>query len=257
MNEKQLLDYLISQAKKSGVNTNSREFKEKVLRAKEYIAKRQDYLQQQENIKKTAELLSAEIANIKIESPTVNIPEIKIPEIKIPDITGLEELKKELQKDLTVKGIEDIEQDLLGILSVTEKIMQSFDKPIPVVLVSPSGKEYEAQGGGGGGANTSALAKEKTLSTVSDDLDTIKDEVADLKTAIITNKPFNGYGLYAVDSNDATYMYVMYQNTEDKWIILRIVLATGVTTYAKGTITTDVWTNRATQTYDTYEVIFG
>ncbi len=47
--------------------------------------------------------------------------------------------------------------------------------------------------------------------------------------------PFNGYGLYAVDSEDDTYFYLMYQNTEEAWIVIRITLATGITLYAKGT----------------------
>ena len=182
MKEKQLLDYLIAQAKRSGTNTNSREFKEKVLRAKEYISKRQDYLLQQENIKKTAEVMAAEIAKIKISVPEVNVPEIKIPEIKIPDITGLEELKKELQKDLTVKGVEEIESDILGILSVTEKIMQAFDKPIPVVLVSPGGKEYEAQGSGGG--VTGDLAKEKTLKDIKTATEATESTLEDIKDKV-------------------------------------------------------------------------
>lgn len=70
--------------------------------------------------------------------------------------------------------------------------------------------------------------------------------------------PFSGYGLYAVDSDDATYFYVMYQNRTPAWIIIRITLATGITNYSKGTGTTSTaWTGRAGQTFADYDVTFS
>lgn len=82
------------------------------------------------------------------------------------------------------------------------------------------------------------------------------------KTQIVdstgNSDPFSGYGLYAVDSDDATYFYVMYQNLTPAWIIIRITLATGITNYSKGTgITSTAWTGRAGQTYADYDTIFS
>lgn len=82
------------------------------------------------------------------------------------------------------------------------------------------------------------------------------------KTQIVdstgVSDPFSGYGLYAVDSDDATYFYVMYQNLTPAWIIIRITLATGITNYSKGTGTTSTaWTSRAGQTYADYDTTFS
>ena len=64
--------------------------------------------------------------------------------------------------------------------------------------------------------------------------------------------PFNGYGLYAM-LDDSTTTYIMHQNTSDAWICQKIVDATGVTTYAKGSSDTATnWTNRATLDYNDY-----
>lgn len=68
--------------------------------------------------------------------------------------------------------------------------------------------------------------------------------------------PFNGYGLYAM-LDDSTTTYIMHQNTSDAWICQKIVDATGVTTYAKGSSDTATnWTNRATLDYNDYAHTF-
>jgi hypothetical protein len=74
--------------------------------------------------------------------------------------------------------------------------------------------------------------------------------------AIVSN-PFSGYGLYAVDSEDATYFYAMYQNTSAAWIVIRITLATGITLYATGSSDASTnWTGRAGLTYQDYNTTF-
>jgi hypothetical protein len=306
MKEKELLKELISKAEEAGVDINSPEFKEKVNRAKEYISKRQDYLTQQKAMEGVIKTIKEEISKIKINPPKIpdiKVPEIKapkvtVPEIKIPKITGLEELKKQLQKDLTIKGVDYIEEDLAKLSATTEKMLKYFDKPIPVVLISPiTGKEYEAGGGGAsyGGTYVEHLAKEDKQDDIIDaitdfDISTLATsakqlpdnhqvtvsnptDVSDLATSAkqdsiitelekittdITVDPFRGYGLYAVDSDDATYFYIMYQNTSGAWIVLRITLATGITLYSTGDSDASTnWGNRSSLTYADYENTFN
>jgi len=70
------------------------------------------------------------------------------------------------------------------------------------------------------------------------------------------SSPFDDYGLYAWE-DDATNFYAMYQNKDDKWILIRISDTTGVTTYAKGTSgTSTAWTNRASQSFNDYATTF-
>jgi len=92
-------------------------------------------------------------------------------------------------------------------------------------------------------------------------------DVSDLATSakqdtiiagLITSNPFSGYGLYAVDSEDATYFYAMYQNTSAAWIVIRITLATGITLYATGSSdASGNWTGRAGLTYQDYDTTFS
>ena len=71
-----------------------------------------------------------------------------------------------------------------------------------------------------------------------------------------SSDPCNGYGLYAM-LDDSTTTYIMHQNTSDAWICQKIVDATGVTTYAKGSSDTATnWTNRATLDYNDYDHTF-
>jgi len=67
---------------------------------------------------------------------------------------------------------------------------------------------------------------------------------------------FKDYGLYAWE-DDATNFYAMYQNKDDKWILIRINDTTGITTYAKGDSgTSTAWTNRASQSFNDYATTF-
>lgn len=77
-----------------------------------------------------------------------------------------------------------------------------------------------------------------------------------LIAGLITNDAFNGYGLYGVE-DDGTNTYVASQNASGKWIIMRIVNATGLATYASGdTDAATNWTNRASLTYEDYATEF-
>lgn len=77
-----------------------------------------------------------------------------------------------------------------------------------------------------------------------------------IATAVATNDPFNGYGLYAWN-DDSTNFYAMYQNASGAWIIIKIVDATGVTTYSTGSSDALTnWTNRASLTYQDYSSTF-
>jgi len=71
-----------------------------------------------------------------------------------------------------------------------------------------------------------------------------------------TNNVFDNYGLYAW-SDDGTTFYACYQKTDAKWIIIKIVQSTGVTTYATGdTDASTNWTNKASQTYEDFATKF-
>jgi hypothetical protein len=99
-------------------------------------------------------------------------------------------------------------------------------------------------------ATEAGLAKEAKQDDIITELEKI--------TTDITVDPFRGYGLYAVDSEDATYFYIMYQNTSAAWIVIKITLATGVTTYATGTSDASTnWTNRDSLTYADYDTTFS
>ena len=83
-----------------------------------------------------------------------------------------------------------------------------------------------------------------------------QDNIITAIEAITVNDVFKDYGLYAWEDN-ATNFYAMYQNKDDKWILIRISDTTGVTTYAKGTSgTSTAWTNRASQSFNDYATTF-
>lgn len=98
--------------------------------------------------------------------------------------------------------------------------------------------------------NDASLATQSTLEDV-------LTELEDVNTGLITNNPFNGYGLYAW-SDDGTTLYAIYQNTSGAWIMKKMVNATGVLTYSKGSSdASTAWTNKATQTYADYDTTFS
>ena len=69
--------------------------------------------------------------------------------------------------------------------------------------------------------------------------------------------PFNGYGLYAALDDDTT-TYILHQNTAGAWILQKIVDATGVVTYCKGSSdASTAWTNRETQTFADFDTVFS
>lgn len=86
--------------------------------------------------------------------------------------------------------------------------------------------------------------------------DDIISELQSLEAGLITNNPFNGYGLYAWN-DDNTNFYAMYQNASGAWIVIKIANSTGVTTYATGSSDASTnWTNRASLTYQDYATSF-
>jgi len=79
-----------------------------------------------------------------------------------------------------------------------------------------------------------------------------------LETSIAgdTSDPFSGYGLYAF-LDDGVIMYIMEQNASGAWIITKVIQATGVTTYAKGSSDAATnWANRASLIYSDYNSTF-
>jgi Na+-transporting NADH:ubiquinone oxidoreductase subunit NqrC len=242
MKEEKLLQYLIAKAEREGEDTNTTYFKDKINRAREYIAKRKDYIVQQQNIEKTAQLISKEInkeiSKIKFD-PQINIPEIP----PFPDKVTVKNLDEAISK------IKIPTPDLDTLNSNTKSIVKVFDNPIQVVLTDPQGNEYTAEGGGGA-ISTKHLATSAKQDSIITELEKI--------TTDITVDPFRGYGLYAVDSDDATYFYIMYQNTSGAWIVLRITLATGITLYSTGDSDASTnWGNRSSLTYADYENTFN
>lgn len=96
------------------------------------------------------------------------------------------------------------------------------------------------------------------LDSIETKQDTTNEHLTDIKTELITNNVFLNYGLYAVDSDDATYFYSMYQNQLGAWIILRITLIGGITLYSKGTTDASTnWTGRASLTYTDFATTFA
>lgn len=87
--------------------------------------------------------------------------------------------------------------------------------------------------------------------------DDIISELQDIEAGIITNDPWNGYGFYAALDDDTT-TYIMHQNTSGAWILQKIVDATGVVTYCKGSSdASTAWTNRETQTFADFDTVFS
>jgi hypothetical protein len=241
MKEEKLLQYLIAKAEREGEDTNTTYFKDKINRAREYIAKRKDYIVQQQNIEKTAQLISKEInkeiSKIKFD-PQINIPEIP----PFPDKVTVKNLDEAISK------IKIPTPDLDTLNSNTKSIVKVFDNPIQVVLTDPQGNEYTAEGGGG-----AISTKHLATSAKQDDIITELEKI----TTDITVDPFRGYGLYAM-LDDATTTYIMHQNTSGAWICQKIIDATGITTYATGTSDASTnWTNRDSLTYADYDTTFS
>lgn len=89
------------------------------------------------------------------------------------------------------------------------------------VRVDSQGQIYIANPGGGGGGGGSA-------------------------------KPTDAYGINNTEDT-GTYKYFGFEDSSGAWYIMRKTIATNTYQYAKGASNyLTAWTNRASQTYDTY-----
>ena len=92
------------------------------------------------------------------------------------------------------------------------------------------------------------------ITEIADNTDELEESVDNIEISV--KSVFEGYGLYAW-SDDGTTFYACYQKTDAKWIIIKIVQSTGVTTYATGdTDASTNWTNKASQTYEDFATTF-
>lgn len=195
----------------------------------------------------------------EIKSPDVIVPDIVIPEIKIPQIIVPEIKIPEINVPETIVNVETRLEELIEFLA---------DPKNPVAVRLSNGKNFfdqltQAVVAGGQDSRLHFDGGHLLVEAHVDDVSTASNQTnGSQKTQVVdangNSHVFENYGLYAVDSDDATYFYVMYQNQTGAWIIIRITLIGGITVYAKGTSGASTnWTGRAGLTYADYATTFN
>jgi hypothetical protein len=232
-----------------------------------------------------------EIKNIKVEVPTVevNSPDIIIPEIKVPDINvevpeikipeiKVPEVKVNVEAPIVnVNNPEEIKvKEPTWISKIFTPIVEAIkNKVIPPVVFPKNANEaipvrlsngkkfYEILSNIGtqigGAVDTSDLATEAKQDNIITAIENIEIDTSDLATEDTLKtlqSVFDGYQIYAY-SDDGTTLYAIYQNTSGAWIIKKLINATGIVTYSKGSSDASIaWTNKASQTYADFATTF-
>jgi hypothetical protein len=232
-----------------------------------------------------------EIKNIKVEVPTVevNSPDIIIPEIKVPDINvevpeikipeiKVPEVKVNVEAPIVnVNNPEEIKvKEPTWISKIFTPIVEAIkNKVIPPVVFPKNANEaipvrlsngkkfYEILSNIGtqigGAVDTSDLATEAKQDNIITAIENIEIDTSDLATEDTLKtlqSVFDGYQIYAY-SDDGTTLYAIYQNTSGAWIIKKLINATGIVTYSKGSSdASTAWTNKASQTYADFATTF-
>lgn len=187
---------------------------------------------------------------VDVKAPNVTV---KPTDVKV-DAPDLEPIKLGLQSVVeAVLGIKwpvIPEIDLKGV----ESRLDTSNEHLKKLVEKPVG------GGGGGGSGTSFKTSTGNLTYVETESDgsipvTVVAGGGGTSTAVID--PRTGYGISDKEAT-ATYKYFGFEDADGKWYILRKTIATNIFLYAAGASGyTTAWTNRASQSYDTFDNTFS
>lgn len=200
----------------------------------------------EESVKTVEKAIKAQ--ELKVDAPIVNVPETVV-NVPKTDLKPIEKSITTSSKDVVkaVKGIKIPEfktKSIEDLLKKTNKLLNDLPDYMPsgghsgsswVAVDSngiPAPIQLDADGnlpttGSGGGSSTTVI------------------------------DPRTGYAISDTEST-ATYKYFGFEDADGKWYILRKTIATKIFLYAAGTTGyTTAWTNRASQTYATFDTTFS
>lgn len=196
----------------------------------------QDAIEAVEEVVKAQKLIA--------EAPIVNVPETTV-NVDAPDLTPLQSGFKDVVKAVKAIVIPEYKTDNKEV----EKLLKKTNKTLTEILEKP------VRGGGGGGSSWVAVDENGTPVPVQlDSNGSLPVSTGSLAAAEID--PLAGYNTNnLVEEVDGT-IYFGLENASGNWAIKKIA-TDGTTTYSKGASGySTAWTNRATQTYDTFDNTF-
>lgn len=205
-----------------------------------------------DTLSKKFESIEKAIKALKLKSPDVTV---QAPDVKVEKIDILP-LKSEISNVVdSIKNIVIPEVELTNVedkLDTSNKQLEEANKKLQKIIEKPVG-------GGGGGGNGTPYQFDGRASYVDLESDkSIPVTVKNSTSSTVYSKPTDEYDLVQDDDTSSpSYEYYGYMKSGGGWYIKRITLSTTLREYVKGTSGyTTAWTNRASQTFNSYGAVF-
>lgn len=221
--------------------------------------------------------LEKALASIEVKpSVTVSTPEVRVPALDVSPITKIlkEDIPRAFEKAISlIPKFEMPEPDNSELLAAWEGISEQLVsietatrmKPVLPSSIKVTNVDGSAVGGGTeyteGDTDASISGKAILWEDTSNTLRTVSAATplpvttAGTSTAVID--PRTGYAISDKEAT-ATYKYFGFEDAGGKWYILRKTIATNDFLYAAGASGyATAWTNRASQSYDTFDNTFA